>query len=298
MENKNKNFFEITVKAVVINDREEALLVKRPEANHHGAGKWDFPGGKLEAGENFEEGLEREIKEELGIEVEVETILLVHDFGNKYDKEYAIGKEDLLIGGKGLRFLARYKSGEIKLSHEHDEFEWLPIEKALEKFGDSDFEKDKKISLKKAQKYILMKSALGGWKRAVADFENYKKREAETKKELIAFSNMNLILEILPVVDNFQASTEHVPEDQKNDSWVTGIMHIQRQLENILSENGVKEIDIKEGDKFDPQIMEAISDIKPRNKCESANKNKVKKVLQKGYKINNKVIRAARVIVE
>ncbi len=76
-------------------------------------------------------------------------------------------------------------------------------------------------------------------------------------------------------------------------------MYIQKQLENIVTENGVEEIEIKVGDSFDPIYHEAIED-KECGVCEGDEKykNKIKKVLTKGYKIGDKVIRAARVVVE
>jgi molecular chaperone GrpE len=140
---------------------------------------------------------------------------------------------------------------------------------------------------------------LDGWQRCQADFENYKKRSAESQKDLIKYATQSIILEILPVIDNFHASTDHIPEDQKDNSWVTGIMYIQKQLENIVTENGVEDIVVKVGDNFDPIYHEAIDD-KECNDCaaEHKYKNKIKKVLTKGYKIGEKVIRAARVVVE
>lgn len=142
---------------------------------------------------------------------------------------------------------------------------------------------------KKAQEY------LDSWKRAQADFENYKKRQTEERKNLLQYGNINLILEILPVVDNFHASTDHIPEDQKKSPWVTGIMHIQKQLEKVLEDNNVSEVKIEKGDKFDPEVMEAIEN----KDCKSDEcKNIVKQVVMRGYKIDGRVIRAARVTVE
>lgn len=142
---------------------------------------------------------------------------------------------------------------------------------------------------KKADEY------LNGWKRCQADFENYKKRHSEERKELIVYGNMRLILEILPVIDNFHTSTDHVPEDQKDNAWVTGIMHIQKQLEQVLTDNGVSEIPAKVGDAFDPEIHEAIED---KDDKKEEFKNIIRKIVQKGYKIGDRVIRAVRVIVE
>lgn len=141
---------------------------------------------------------------------------------------------------------------------------------------------------------------LDGWKRCQADFENYKKMQSDSQKDLIKYATSNILLQIIPVLDNFHMSTAHIPEDQKDGGWVVGIMHIQKQLENVLSENGVEEINAKVGDNFDPVMHEAIED-KECIHCKGEEKkfeNKIKKVVMKGYKMGDKIIRAAKVIVE
>ena len=141
---------------------------------------------------------------------------------------------------------------------------------------------------------------LDSWKRCQADFENYKKRQADSQKDLIRYSTQNIVLQILPVIDNFHASTDHIPEDQKTNSWVVGIMHIQKQLETVLTDNGVEEIDVKVGDNFDPAMHEAIEDMECKS-CKSKDykfKNKIKRIVTRGYKMGDRVVRAARVIVE
>lgn len=137
---------------------------------------------------------------------------------------------------------------------------------------------------------------LNNWKRAIADFENYKKRQAESQKDLLRYSLEGIIMQILPVLDNFHASTDHIPEDQKSNAWVVGIMHIQKQLEDLLKTNEIEEIEAKIGDEFDPAIHEAIADANQRMKSEST--NKINKIIQKGYMIGGKVIRPTRVVVE
>ena len=141
---------------------------------------------------------------------------------------------------------------------------------------------------------------LNGWKRCQADFENYKKRQADSQKDLIRYSTQSIVLQILPVIDNFHASTDHIPEDQKNNPWVTGIMYIQKQLEQVLADNGVEEMKIEKGDNFDPAQHEAVED-KECKSCKSKDykfQNKIKKVLTRGYRMGDKVVRAARVIVK
>jgi len=138
---------------------------------------------------------------------------------------------------------------------------------------------------------------LNNWKRAVADLENYKKDQAKLLGEFRKFATLDVILQIIPVLDNFNASLEHVPEKEKNNAWVTGIIYIKKQLEDVLKNNGVSEIEVKAGDEFDPSLHEAIKGD-PNDANEHPNDpNIVKKVVQKGYKVDGKIIRAAKVVV-
>ncbi len=146
----------------------------------------------------------------------------------------------------------------------------------------------------------LVVQYLDGWKRCQADFENFKKRQAESQKDLLRYSTQSIVLQILPVIDNFQASTAHIPEDQKNNPWVTGIMYIQKQLEQVLTDNGVTEMAVKVGDNFDPAMHEAVADMECKG-CKTKDykfNNKIKQVVTRGYMIGDKIIRASRVIVE
>ncbi len=146
--------------------------------------------------------------------------------------------------------------------------------------------KEKKIS--KEEEYLT------GWKRTLADFENYKRRQEEDRKIWIKQANQGLILDVLPILDNFEASLEHVPEDKQDDSWVQGITYIKKQLEEVLERNGISEIEVREGDEFDASIHEALENTNKEGKKES---NKVKKVIQKGYKLDGRIIRPTKVIV-
>lgn len=136
---------------------------------------------------------------------------------------------------------------------------------------------------------------LDGWKRCQADFDNYRKRQDERMKELGILVKEDMALQIFPVLDNFQASIEHIPEDQQKSAWVEGMLHIQRQMEDVLKNNGIEEIEAKIGDEFNPEIHEAVENHQEKEKEE---KHKIKKIISKGYKIGDKIIRAARVIVE
>lgn len=294
MENKKNEIkpktraMTLTIKAVVLNKNNEVLILKRAKNDLFNGGKYDLPGGHIEENESLEDSIIREIKEETGLDAVFGEIIDVVEF----PQNSPLFKEEK----RGIRCICYVNSDKVRLSSEHSKYKWIPIKKATEKFSQEDgFENEKRNTILKAQEYLEMKKAMDGWKRERADFENYKKRQAEDKKELIAFSNLNLILELLPVLDNFYASTQHIPENQKKEAWLIGIMHIQHQLEKVLKDNGAAQIIVKVGDEFNPEIHEAMDNQETKDK---KYKNRVKKVLQTGYKINGKVIRPTRVIVE
>jgi molecular chaperone GrpE len=284
----------LTIKAVVLNEENEVLILRRSKNNLFGVGKYDLPGGHIQENESYKDSIKREVKEETGLDVVFEAIIDVAEFPE--------GTQQFRDEKRGVRCICHSASSEVRLSPEHDEFEWLPIEKAVDKLSREDgFENEKKETLLKAKNYLEMKKSHDGWKRCLADFENYKKRQQEEKINMIAYSNLNFILELLPVLDNFRASTAHIPEKEKDNSWVTGIMYIQKQLEKVLEDNGVSEIVVKPGDEFDPATMEAISHEAQSAKREAKEKSddgKVSKVLVKGYRMGERVVRAARVTVE
>jgi len=142
---------------------------------------------------------------------------------------------------------------------------------------------------------------LEGWKRAKADFVNYKKRQEEISAEFRKFACEGIVEDFLPILDNMELALEHVPEDQRGMEWVKGIAHIKRMLEDAMKANGVEEISVEVGDEFDPEIHEAIEIKNVGNKdfCSVQDKNlcSVQKVVRKGYRLNGKIIRVARVII-
>jgi molecular chaperone GrpE len=131
---------------------------------------------------------------------------------------------------------------------------------------------------------------LDGWKRAKADLINYKKRQEEISGEFVKFANEDLILELLPILDNFTLAAKHLPKNLENSDWIKGIFQIKSQIENLLTARGIEEIKSK-GEKFNPEFHEAIEEIKSSGKEQGI----IIEELQKGYKLNGKVIRAARV---
>ncbi len=95
-------------------------------------------------------------------------------------------------------------------------------------------------------------------KRVAADFENYRRRTEEEKKELISLAQARTLMELAPVLDNFRRATEHLPEELKGNNWVVGVLYVEKQLEQIFEQFGVTKIKTV-GESFDPKCHEAIS---------------------------------------
>ncbi len=284
----------ITVKAVIVNKNSDILLLKRANNEKTHAGSYDLPGGTLEKGETIKNALKREIKEETGLMVGDVEIIKVSEYPIKHKKFNEI---------KALRFIVDYPNKdfeEIKLNkREHGEFEWISFDDAIKKLSDDGFEGEKKETIISAKKYLEMKESFENWKRCLAEFDNYRKMQEEAKKDTVKYATENLVIQILPVIDNFSSSVKHIPDSEKNGAWVQGIMYIKKQLEDVLKDNGVEKIDVSVGDNFDAMTCEAIDDNECNNcKKKKKFKNKIKKIILPGYKIGDKIIRPARVVVE
>jgi len=136
---------------------------------------------------------------------------------------------------------------------------------------------------------------LAGWQRARADFLNYKKEEMERVKEILKYGNENLILKILPILDNFEKAEKEIPDDKKNDKLLEGILQIKIQFQDFLKNQGIEEIKTV-GEKFDPNFMEVIEEVEPASAKASVGKSGiVLEETQKGYTIHDKVLRPAKV---
>lgn len=98
-----------------------------------------------------------------------------------------------------------------------------------------------------------------GWQRTQADFDNYRKRTEGEKLENLAYAKAEFITKLTPVLDNFRRAFEHMPKNIKNDSFSLGVKQIQKQLEDILCDEGLKKIVSSRGTKFNPECHEAIS---------------------------------------
>ncbi len=136
---------------------------------------------------------------------------------------------------------------------------------------------------KKAGEYLAM------WQRAQADFINYKRRTEQERLEFNSFANATLVQAILPVLDDLERALDAIPEEFAGHDWVQGVKLVERKFKTVLEGQGVKPI-LALGMQFDPKYHEAL-------RQGEGEEGVVIGELQKGYMLNDKLLRPARVVV-
>ena len=137
--------------------------------------------------------------------------------------------------------------------------------------------------------------AAANWEKFVrerADLENYRKRVQREKEELIKYGNENLILEILPAVDNMERALAHV-DLESQDPVITGVRMTLDMLLAALKKFGVTPVETGKGTPFDPALHQAMSQVV----CEGQEVNTIVDVYQKGYLLSERLLRPAMVTV-
>ena len=132
---------------------------------------------------------------------------------------------------------------------------------------------------------------LHGWKRALADLENYKKQLEKEKDLVVKLLKADIILKIIPVVSNFDKAISSVPADQKESDWVKGVLAIKSQMEDFLKQEGVEKVKTV-GEKFDPCFHEAMLEEES-----DGDGGIILEELEPGWKMGERVIKYPRVKV-
>jgi molecular chaperone GrpE len=130
--------------------------------------------------------------------------------------------------------------------------------------------------------------------RTTADFDNFKKRAAREKQEAIKYGNESLLEKLLPVLEHLEMAlaAAQAPGSEAGQSLQAGVSMICQQFKNVLAEAGLEELDAL-GKQFDPNLHEALSQQETREVPEG----QVVQQLRKGYKLRDRLMRPASVIV-
>ncbi len=126
--------------------------------------------------------------------------------------------------------------------------------------------------------------------RLMAEFQNFKRRAAKEKTDIHAFANERIVGDLLPVLDNFERALDTETEDIE--AYAKGMQLIFEQLKTALEKAGLSEIEAL-GCDFDPNVHNAVM----TDNTDEYDNDKISKVLQKGYKLNDKVVRPSMVAV-
>lgn len=156
----------------------------------------------------------------------------------------------------------------------------------------AEFLGEKEINGEKKKRFTFLRAEeIEPWehkyKRALADYQNLLKQTAKDKEEFVKYAVNDFLQDVLPVYDHLKLSVTSLPETESQNAWVEGVRHVLKQFKEILGARGIEEIKTV-GEKFDHHTMEAID----------GQGETVKQEIMPGYKLNGKVIRPAKVIVE
>jgi molecular chaperone GrpE len=128
--------------------------------------------------------------------------------------------------------------------------------------------------------------------RSQADFENYKKRSAREKEEAVKYANSSLLERLVGIIDNFELGLAAAKEQGANSPIFSGMVLVQKQLNDLLVENGLQPIEA-EGQRFDPNMHEAIA----HERSEQVPEEIVLRQVRRGYRLKDRLLRPAKVVV-
>lgn len=150
--------------------------------------------------------------------------------------------------------------------------------------------KDKELSKVKAELSEIKDKYL----RLYSEFDNFRKRTAKEKLDLVSTANEDLMLELLPVIDDFERAMNSFGSDNDDmDTMKEGVQLIYNKLKTVTEKKGLKNMKTDPGDEFNSELHDAISHIPaPDDKL----KGKIIDTIEKGYYLNDKVIRFAKVV--
>ena len=129
--------------------------------------------------------------------------------------------------------------------------------------------------------------------RLFAEFENYKRRTAKERIELFSTASEEVMISLLPVLDDFDRASVEIEKDKDNEI-LKGVLLIKNKLFDSLKSKGLDLIEVKKGDEFNADDHEAVTQIPAPNK---KMQGKIIDVIEKGYKLGEKVIRYPKVVI-
>ena len=151
-----------------------------------------------------------------------------------------------------------------------------------------DKKKDEQASCEKCEEYLT------GWKRALADYDNLKKDLAKERTAIREGTKEMLAHDLVQTVDHFDQALKHKPDDlpSETEKWLSGILHVRKGLEGVLKNLGLESFG-EVGMLFDSATCEAVGE----KSDESALDNEILEVLHRGWRLGERIVRPAKVII-
>jgi len=140
---------------------------------------------------------------------------------------------------------------------------------------------------------VLIKEEKDKFLRLFAEFENYKRRTAKERIELFSTASEEVMISLLPILDDFDRASVEIEKDQENET-LKGVLLIKNKLIDSLKSKGLSLVDVKKGDEFNADDHEAVTQIPAPNKDMVG---KIIDIIEKGYKLGEKVIRYPKVVI-
>jgi molecular chaperone GrpE len=139
-----------------------------------------------------------------------------------------------------------------------------------------------------------LKSEKDKFLRLFAEFENYKRRTSKERIELFKTASEDVMISLLPVLDDFERALTHIEEDKEAEELRKGVLLIYQKMLSTLEQKGLSQIKVEQGDTFDADQHEAVTQIlAPSDDL----KGKIIDVIEKGYALGEKIIRFPKVVI-
>lgn len=306
---EEKKYPSLTVGVYIFNKKGEMFLMRAP----HWSDKLVIPGGHVDYGESVSNTVIRETKEETGLDVENLDFLKVEEI--KDSKDYTKNKHIVSLAYKAT---LKDDKQEPKLDgREATEFFWIKPKDILKRddIEEHTYNATEELFVKKKKRGFLKKCKncektdeyKSGWARAQADYQNLLKETEKNRSEWAQYSERQILEEFIPVYDNFRLATNLTNFETNNtnnetnasfENWKKGIEYIMKQFNKVLEDHGVIEIRTA-GETFDPELHEAVSEepASAEGSGEAKESGKILREVSPGYRMGNKVIRVAKVVV-
>lgn len=161
------------------------------------------------------------------------------------------------------------------------------------KVEDTQVEENQEVAKEEPTVEELLQAEKDKYLRLFAEFENYKKRTTKERIELFKTASQELMTSLLPIMDDFDRGLAEIKK-AKDKELLKGMKLINDKFKSTLTQKGLTEIEVKQGDDFDAEIHEAVTQIPaPSDKL----KGKIIDAIEKGYKLGDKIIRYPKVVI-